>query len=75
MASTQPEKATSGKPLRLWPGIVAVALLWLVWFVVPVVAPDVGTGAMIGGLACGLAVFIWWMFFSRAPWIERVGAV
>ena len=27
-------------PLRLWPGVVAVALQWLVWFVVPVFAPE-----------------------------------
>jgi outer membrane protein assembly factor BamB len=75
MAISKPEELTSQKPLRLWPGVVAVALLWLFWFGVPRIAPDLGMGAMIGGLACALAVLVWWLFFSRAPWIERVGAV
>jgi outer membrane protein assembly factor BamB len=75
MNISQPEELTSRKPLRLWPGVVAVTLLWLIWFGAPRVAPDLGMGAMIGGIACGLAVFVWWVFFSRAPWLERVGAV
>jgi outer membrane protein assembly factor BamB len=75
MTIEQPQDLISRKPLRLWPGVVAVALLWLLWFVVPIIAPDLGMGMMIGGLACALAVLVWWLFFSRAPWIERLGAV
>src|SRR5262245_61265717 len=71
----QPEELTSRKPLRLLPGVIAVALQWLLWFGVPMVAPEAGMGALIGGLACALAVLVWWLFFSRAPWGERVGAV
>ena len=63
------------KPLRLWPGVVAVVLQWLVWFVVPIVAPDIMIFGMIGGVVCGLAVVLWWLFFSRAPWSERIGAI
>src|SRR6266850_6057307 len=63
------------KPLRLWPGVVAVVLQWLLWFVVPIVAPDVGMFGLIGGVVCGLAVVLWWLFFSRAPWSERIGAI
>jgi outer membrane protein assembly factor BamB len=63
------------KPLRLWPGVAAVVLQWLLWFVFPIVAPDATMIAVLGGLACGLAVLVWWLFFSRAPWAERVGAI
>jgi len=63
------------KSLRLWPGIVAVILLLLVKFVVPIVIPDALPIAMFGGLFGGLAIVVWWVFFSRAPRIERWGAL
>ena len=62
-------------PLRLWPGVVAVTLQWLVWFVVPIFVLDAMMFAVIGEAVCGLAVVVWWLFFSRAPWSERVGAI
>src|SRR4030095_1015053 len=69
------DTATSRKPLRLWPGVVAVVLQWFLWLVVPKVSPDAAMYAMFGALACGLVVFVWWLFFSRAPWPERVGVI
>src|SRR5215212_3983354 len=63
------------KPLRLWPGVLAAVLLLLVRFVLPAVAPETMMYAVIGGLACGLAVVVWWAFFSRAPRSERLGTI
>jgi outer membrane protein assembly factor BamB len=63
------------KPLRLWPGVVAVILEWVLWFGVPTIAPDLMLYSMLGGVVCALAVLIWWLFFSRALWLERIGAI
>jgi outer membrane protein assembly factor BamB len=72
----------SRKPLRLWPGVTIVALQWLVTFGVPLVARDaevfslpIGLVAVIAGVLGGLAIVVWWVFFSRALWSERLGAV
>jgi outer membrane protein assembly factor BamB len=68
-------ESTLERPLRLWPGVVAAVLLVLVRFVLPLVAPGAALFAVIGGVACGLAIVAWWAFFSRAPRSERWGAV
>ncbi|MGH9630467.1 MAG: hypothetical protein ACRD7E_19315, partial [Bryobacteraceae bacterium] len=75
MTTAQTEEPTRRKPLRLWPGVVIVIVQWLLWFVVPVIKPDAGLIAVIGGVAGGLAIVFWWVFFSRAPWSERLGAI
>jgi len=75
MSIEQTDEPTRQKPLRLWPGVVIVILQWLARFVVPIVAPDAMTFAMLSGLVGGLAIVVWWAFFSRAPWSERLGGV
>src|SRR6266498_540189 len=75
MTTTQTDEPTPRKPLRLWPGVLAAVLLLLVRFVVPIVVPDAGMFAVLGGLVGVLAIVVWWLFFSRAPWLERVGAI
>src|SRR3982750_3841492 len=78
-AQADPVPITSEQParktIRLWPGVAVVALQWLLWFVVPYVLPKFAIFAIFGGVACALVVVIWWLFFSRAMWVERIGAV
>ncbi len=75
MTNTRTDELTPRIPLRLWPGVVVVILQWLARFGVPLVAPDATIFAVLSGLLGGLAVIVWWLFFSRAPWPERWGAV
>jgi outer membrane protein assembly factor BamB len=67
--------STLRKPLRLWPGVLIVALQWLLMVGLPIVAPAQGAIAVIAGPVGGLFVLLWWLFFSREPWPERVGAI
>lgn len=62
---------------RLRPGIVIVALQWIVAVVIPNVFPGPWTSSVgvLGGMAFGLALMVWWAFFSRAPRFERWSAV
>src|SRR5258705_4567442 len=75
MTIPQTDGPAPRKPLRLWPGVVAVVLQWVFWVVVPIVFRDAAMVAVLGGVACGLAVVVWWLLFSRAPWAERVGVI
>lgn len=71
----QTDQTTSQKHLRLWPGVIIVVLQWLLWVVLPVAVPSAAIVGLLGGVACGLLVLVWWLFFSRARWVERVGVV
>ena len=75
MANAKTDEPTRQKPLRLWPGVVIVVLQWLARFGVPIVVPEATAFGVIGGLFGGLAVVVWWAFFSRAPRSERWGGV
>jgi outer membrane protein assembly factor BamB len=63
------------KPLRLWPGVVAAAVIVVLRILMPAVFPETGFAGMIAALAGTLVILIWWLFFSRAPWSERIGAI
>ena len=39
------------------------------------VVPEAGMFSVIGGIVGALAIVLWWVFFSRAPWSERLGAI
>ena len=75
MPVAQTDKPTSQKPLRLWPGVIAAVLLVLIRFVVPIVLPNAMIFGVLGAVIGALVIIVWWLFFSRAPWVERVGAI
>jgi outer membrane protein assembly factor BamB len=63
---------TPRKPLRLWPGVV-IAVLLVVMRLSPIVVDEIMPIAMMGAVVGGLLILLWWLFFSRAPWSERLG--
>ena len=71
------------KPLRLWPGVVFALVLVLGRYVVPafsesdveVFSLPLGLIAIFAGMLSAIGILLWWMFFSRAPWSERLGAI
>ena len=62
------------KSLRLWPGVV-LAVLLVVLRALPAISEDLGLIGGLGSVLCGFLIVLWWLFFSRAPWIERVGLI
>ncbi|MFO7669680.1 MAG: PQQ-binding-like beta-propeller repeat protein [Bacteroidales bacterium] len=58
---------------RIRPAIIIVSIQWMLWLIIPALIPG-DTTTMIrvfGGFAGGLAVLIWWLFFSRVPLLCR----
>ncbi|HSD46499.1 MAG TPA: PQQ-binding-like beta-propeller repeat protein [Pyrinomonadaceae bacterium] len=65
------------RPLRVWPGVVLVALQWIARFGVKAVIPGIegfGLGVM-SSLVLAILLIIWWAFFSRAKRLERLAAL
>jgi outer membrane protein assembly factor BamB len=69
--------SVSRRPLRVWPGVAAVVLLFLSRFGIKAAVPGFAGFAqgMQGALLAAVAVILWWLFASRAPWAERLGAL
>lgn len=68
-------KVKARKPLRVWPAVVIGIAQLLVMFALPFIAPEAAIFGVLGGVIGGLAIVAWWMFLSRAPWTERLGAL
>lgn len=68
-----PDGGKPRKPLRLWPGIVLLACMLLVKYLLPelITSSVAMMYKVFGSFLVGLGIFIWWAFFSRAPGIER----
>jgi len=65
------------KPLRLWPGVVLVVLLLLARFGLKAAIPGFRgfSLGMMWTFGAAAAVLLWWVFFSRLRWSERLGAL
>src|SRR5688572_11041893 len=64
--------------LRLWPGIVAAAMIVVGLFLAilfPIAMGDAAMIALIAAFVGTMAVFVWWLFFSRVRWLERLIAM
>ncbi len=64
---------TRKTPFLLWPG--SVMLLLVASYVLPLFVPEAFLFGLLGGIVGALVILLWWVFFSRAPWSERLGAV
>ena len=62
------------RPLRLWPAVVIVLLMWAVIKLPGQFSEDamIKFNGMFFGAAGGTVLFLaWWLFFSRAQWRDR----
>ncbi|MGE3491990.1 MAG: PQQ-binding-like beta-propeller repeat protein [Vicinamibacterales bacterium] len=73
---------TTRRPLRLWPGVALAAFALLVRFGLLTALPeatifgmDSGLVGLLGSVIGTLGIILWWLFFSRTPWSERLGAL
>ena len=71
----QTNTSLTPKPIRLWPGVAAAVVICVVRFILPLAVPDTLLIGMLGALAGVVIILVWWLFFSRAPWVERIGAL
>ena len=62
------------RPLRLWPGIAAAAVV-VIGLLITAALPIAAEYSLIATAVGVFAIILWWLFFSRAPWLERVGAL
>ena len=55
--------------------MIAALVIVIGIVVVPALAPSFGSYTFFAGIAASVAAVLWWLFFSRAPWLERLGVV
>src|SRR4051812_33674233 len=63
------------RSLRLWPGVAGAVLICVGRYVLPALFPDAAVWGVLAAVAGAAVVLLWWLFFSRARWSERVGAI
>jgi outer membrane protein assembly factor BamB len=62
-------------PLRVWPAVAIAVTQVALYFLSPLLAEDAMLVAMAALMGGALLTLLWWLFFSRAAWLERIGAL
>src|SRR5262245_30879907 len=63
---------------RMWPALVLVAVYWAVLGIAKLLDPDVITPLQhfltifYAPLVLSLGIVVWWLFFSRQAWVDRL---
>ncbi len=67
---------------RLWPGVALAGFVLLARFGPSIAMPggqilgmEAGIAGLLGSVVGSLGILVWWLFFSRARWAERLGAL
>jgi outer membrane protein assembly factor BamB len=61
-------------PMRLWPGVAIVALLWIASTLAKLFAPATMIhfyAMFMGPMVAAFFFALWWLFASRLPWKDR----
>jgi outer membrane protein assembly factor BamB len=65
----------SQKSLNLLPGIIIVLMQWILRFLLPLIFPETEVFGIFAGLIGGIAIIVWWVFFSKVSGFDRWGAI
>jgi outer membrane protein assembly factor BamB len=75
MAEVRHPDVVAERQLRLWPGVAIAAIVVVMRYVVPIFAPDMVIDGVLAAAIGAVLMAVWWLFFSRAAWPERLGAL
>ena len=73
-SASSPSPVRTFRPLRIWPALLLVALMFVARFGPGFLEGGIGVYWMIavfGPLLCCLLLVIWWLTASRATWVVQ----
>jgi outer membrane protein assembly factor BamB len=63
-------------PLRLWPLGVIAAIFVVIATAAPFAVPEMDLPfGLLAVVFSGLLIALWWLLYSQARWVERIGAI